>query len=121
MPKAQKWAIGIGVYGVCLLAYHLWRPETDLVMSEAQITQSDGVLELVSFDIRNSAYIDIKDPVIACDMKGPSGTTIKTVTKTIYEVVQSGQKRSFSSVRMGPVAEDAIRFNCHIAGAAVKW
>jgi hypothetical protein len=109
------------VYGICLIGYHLWKPETDLKLSEMQMERSAGILELVSFDISNSAYLDIKDPVIACDMKGASGTTIKSVTKTLYEVIPSSKKRAFRSVLMGPIVEDSVYFTCRVAGAAVKW
>jgi len=38
----------------------------------------------VAFKLKNDAYIALKDPEIACDMPGPSGTAIATATKTFY-------------------------------------
>jgi hypothetical protein len=90
-------------------------------MSDTQISRDDGRLRLVSFHLANGAYLDLKDPEVACDMKGQSGTSIKTVSKVIYEVLPAEGGRSFLDVEMGEIPEQVAYFNCRVAGASVKW
>jgi hypothetical protein len=54
-------------------------------------------------------------------MKGPSGTTIETTSKVLYEVLPSEKKRSFSLLDMGEVPDQATQFNCHVEGVSIKW
>lgn len=111
----------IALYAGGLSAYHLAFPQKDITISHV-ITARDGErLTLVAFQLRNGAIIALKDPVIACDMKGPSGTTIATATKTIYETLPAETTRQFLSVDMGKIPEQAVTFNCYVTSAAIKW
>jgi hypothetical protein len=96
-------------------------PKMDVKMLNSQMGRYGGQLTLVSFDLANVWYLDLKDPEVACDMKGESGTTIKTVSKVIYEVLPAGQKRSFSDIEMGAIPEQVAYFSCYVGGASVKW
>ena len=119
--RIKTWLIVGSVYAVLLTAYHLARPEIDLTMSDVETDATSGDLDLISFKLQNGAFIDLKDPTVACDMKGPSGTTIKTVTKTIYEVLPAENTRMFGSLRMGKTPDQATQFQCYVKSASVKW
>ena len=110
---------------ICLVAAfsisHLIWPKMDIKMLNTEMSRYDGRLTLVSFDLENGSYLDLKDPEIACDMRGQSGTRIKTVSKVIYEVLPEERKRSFSDVEMGEIPEQVAYFNCYVTSASVKW
>ena len=105
--------------GAIFSAPHLIWPKMDMKILNTQISRYDDRLTLVSFDLTNDSYLDLKDPEIACDMKGQSGTTIKTVSKVIYEVLPSEGKRSFMDVAMGEIPEQVAYFSCYVKGASV--
>jgi hypothetical protein len=90
-------------------------------MVNTQMARYDGRLTLMSFDLENGSYLDLKDPDIACDMKGESGTSVKTVSKVIYEVLPAEGKRSFSAIEMGEIPEQVAYFSCYVTAASVKW
>jgi hypothetical protein len=109
------------VYALAVSAFHLARPVIDVKMSNVYTNQIGNELVIETFTLRNSAYINLKDPVIACDMKGASGTTIKTTTKTLYEPLPSGQARVFEQVAMGSVPDQVTEFKCYLKSVRVKW
>jgi hypothetical protein len=119
--RALQLLLSFALLAAIFSAPHLIWPKMDVTMSETQISRDDGRLRLVSFDLANGSYLDLKDPEIACDMKGRSGTSIRTVSKVIYEVLPAEGKRSFSDVEMGEIPEQVAYFNCRVAGASVKW
>jgi hypothetical protein len=100
---------------------HVIWPKMDVKMRNTEMGRYDGKLTLVSFDLENGSYLELKDPEVACDMKGESGTSIKTVTKVLYEVLPAEGKRSFSDVEMGAIPEQVAYFSCDVSGASVKW
>jgi hypothetical protein len=102
-------------------APHLIWPKMDVKMLNTQMSRYEGRFTLVSFDLTNGSYLDLKDPEVDCDMKGPSGTSIKTVSKVIYEVLPAEGKRSFSDVEMGEIPEQVAYFTCYVKRASVKW
>jgi hypothetical protein len=57
----------------------------------------------------------------ACDMNGASGTTIKTASKVLYEVLPKGRLRSFSLIDMGEVPEQATQFKCYLRAVSIEW
>jgi hypothetical protein len=65
--------------------------------------------------------MDLKDPDIACDMNGASGTTIKKASKVHYEALPQGKLRSFSLIDMGAVPEQATKFKCYLKAVSIKW
>jgi hypothetical protein len=90
-------------------------------MRNTQMGRYDGKLTLVSFDLENGSYLDLKDPEVACEMKGQSGTSIKRVTKVFYEVLPAEGKRSFSDIEMGSIPDQVAYFTCDVSSASVKW
>ena len=119
--RGKKIIYGIIVYVVLLVSFHLWRPETDIKMTEARTNVDLGVLSLEHFRLDNGAYIDLKDSNVTCDMNGPSDTTIKKVSKVLYEVLPAGSWRVFGPIEMGEVPEQATKFKCYVSSASVKW
>lgn len=119
--KALQAVISLTFLAAIFSAPHLIWPRIDVKMSDTQMSRYNGRLTLVSFDLVNGSYLDLKDPEVACDMKGQSGTAIKTVSRVIYEVLASEQKRSFSDVEMGAIPEQVAYFSCYVSGASVKW
>jgi hypothetical protein len=110
------------VFLVAILSIpHLVWPKIDIKMLNTQMSRYDDRLTLVSFDLENGSYLDLKDPEVSCDMKGQSGTSIRSVSKVIYDVLPSERRRSFSDVAMGEIPEQVAYFSCHITGASVKW
>src|SRR6266851_3341965 len=79
--KTRQALLGLLVLIALLSAPHLIWPRMDVKMVNTQMSRYDGRLTLVSFDLTNGSYLDLKDSEIACDMKGQSGTSIKTVSK----------------------------------------
>jgi uncharacterized membrane protein len=82
---------------------------------------SDGKLSVTKIELDNEGSMELKDPEISCAMKGPSGTTIKTASKVIYEVLPSGKSRSFYILDMAPVPDQATQFDCSVKHVSVKW
>jgi len=109
------------VFAVAVGAYHLICPEIDLKLSHVHTTRLEKELIVDTFSVSNGAFIDLKDPTIACDMKGPSGTTISTGAKTVYEVLPAGSTQQFGPLLIGTIPEQAIDFACHVESARVKW
>lgn len=120
-PKTVQTIFGLGFLAVIVSIPHLVWPKMDVKMLNTEMSRYDGRLTLVSFDLANGSYLDLKDPEIACEMKGQSGTSIKTVSKVIYEILPSERKRSFSYVEMGAIPEQVAYFNCYVTSASLKW
>jgi hypothetical protein len=119
--KTTKAILGLLFLVAIFSAPHLAWPKMDIKMLNIQMSRYDGQLTLVSFDLENGSYLDLKDPEVACDMKGQSGTAIKTVSKVIYEVLPAEGKRSFARVEMGGIPDQVAYFSCYVSGAAVRW
>jgi hypothetical protein len=119
--RIKRWVFGILIFVFAVSAYHLACPEIDVKMFDAQTNVDSGELVLTSFKLSNEAFLEIKDPVIACDMNGPSGTTIKTVTKTVYEILPSGNTREFPFLQMGETVDQAVQFKCYVKSAKIAW
>lgn len=111
----------LGAWFALAGAYHVWRPDADLKMTQLRMNTNLGILSVDHFRLDNSSYLDVKDPVITCEMDGASGTTIKKSSKTIYEVVPSSGSHEFGPVDMGEVPDQATQFKCFISSASVKW
>jgi hypothetical protein len=116
-----KFVFAIIFVAVLLTIPHLIWPKIDVNTLSVQTDQSYGHLSLVQIELQNGSYLDYKDPVFECEMRGPSGTAIKTVSKVVYEVLPSESKRSFSVTDMGEIPEQATQFNCYLKSVSWKW
>jgi hypothetical protein len=121
MVSLRKIAIGFaGLIGLLSIPQLIW-PERDVKMLSVQTSVSAGHLILNYFELENGSHFNLKDPEIACEMKGPSGTTIKRESRIIYEALESEKRRSFAFIDMGLVAEQVTQFNCFVKNAAIRW
>jgi len=109
------------VIAVPFAGYHILRPQVDLKMSGVRTSESNGSLTLNYFALENRSYIPIKDFEIACDMKGPSGTTISTGKKLLFDVLEAGGVRTYTDLSIGPTPEQATKFDCYVSSASVDW
>jgi hypothetical protein len=119
--NARNILLFVAAWGVIAGAYHLIWPQTDLKLSNVHTNQTSEGLVVDTFSVSNGAFIDLKDPLIACDMKGPSGTVIKTAEKILYEPLPAETTRQFETVFMGPIPDQVVEFTCYIKSVRVKW
>ncbi len=68
----------------------------------------------VTFIIKNKWSWPVKDVEITCADEAPSGTTIGTNTRTIYQRFDPGQTRRIDRFNMGFRNSQATRISCHI-------
>ena len=54
--------LGLGSLAVILSIPHLVWPKMDVKMSNTEMSRYNGQLTLVSFDLENGSYLDLKDP-----------------------------------------------------------
>jgi hypothetical protein len=103
------------------VGYDYWRPQRHLTLAKIQTLHIGGVLSVTDFKIINAAKFDLKDPVISCDVLGQSGSTIETISKTLYETLPAHQTwTSDQTLVMGPTSDQVVEFKCRISGANVK-
>ena len=108
-------------WGALLYGRLLIWPEAYIKMLNTEMDRYSGKLSLDHFELQNASFLNLKDPDIACDMKGESGTTIKTASKVIYEVLPMGQKRAFEFVEMGEIPDQVAYFSCYVKGVSMQW
>lgn len=73
-----------------------------------------GSLMEANFTISNQGSVDVKDFEITCTHYGPSGTKVDSNTRTIFEVVKTGQTRVFNNFDMGFIHSQAVKTSCAI-------
>jgi len=100
---------------------HVIWPKMDVKTNTVNTDAVGGQLTVIYIELENSSYLNLKDPDIACEMKGSSGTTIKKASKTIYEALPAGTKRIFTMVEMGTIPEQATKFTCYLGSISVEW
>lgn len=105
------------------LALHLFHPIIDIKSSPSKLAAriENGTVVVDSFTLYNSAYIGLKDPVVVCDLKGQSGTTISSPQKTIYEAISPESRHAFEPVVLGNVDEQASEIGCRVKSVSVRW
>lgn len=94
-------------------------PETALTLSN--VTGAKGGFDtvlIISGTITNAADFAIKDPVIRCDLTGPSGTHIGSVRQDLFEIVPANGSKRFTELNMGFMASSQTSgFDCVIMQA----
>lgn len=106
---------------VLLTLPHVIWPEMDVKMNSVRVGGTDTELVVDHFELDNQSLLDLKDPEVTCEMKGPSGTVIGTSSQTLYELLPAGKKRSFDKVPMGNIPEQATQFRCYLRRVSVYW
>lgn len=74
---------------------------------------------LADFTITNRSACDVKDFKVRCTLFGNSGTRIDSTSKTLYEVVPAGAKKTFRKVNMGFIGTQAASASCEITDLTV--
>jgi hypothetical protein len=79
-----------------------------------------GNVMVVDVTIQNRGLSNLKDFVVECSNKGPSGTVINTNTRTVFEIVPSRATRTFKSVNMGFINQQTKSTNCQVVSAEIS-
>ena len=95
-------------------------PKT-LIKIQAFSWQRTGldVVMLANFSIKNELPVDIKDFTITCTHSGKSGTIIDSNSKTIFDIIKSGETKQFLNVNMGFIDNQASSSRAEITDFAV--
>lgn len=78
------------------------------------------ILELDLHIINNFVY-QVKDLTIFCSYAGPSGTTIGTKTKKLYEAIPPNVDMNFGTISMGFVDSQTQNVRCDIMDLTVDF
>jgi hypothetical protein len=73
-----------------------------------------GMVLYETFTVRNDGAAAVKDLKIKCENEAPSGTTLDSNTRTIYEIVPAHRSRTFANFNMGFVDPQTSRSGCQI-------
>ena len=94
----------MGFIGIVLYFTYCWIwPESTVTLSGI-VTYSDDHGNLLFAAIaRIPDPLKLKDPVIACNMKGESGTTITTLEATVYERLPERKDVFLGTVSLGKI------------------
>ncbi|WP_090261044.1 hypothetical protein [Pseudomonas panipatensis] len=76
--------------------------------------KAGGSLLEADFTIRNDGPVAVKDIEIKCTHFGPSKTEIDSNTRTIYEIINPSQTRTFRNFDMGFIHSQAVSSSCEI-------
>jgi hypothetical protein len=71
----------------------------------------DNVM-IATFTLRNTNDVAVKDIVISCEHLAPSGTTIDTSTRTVYEAIKPKASKTIKNFNMGLIHTQAARSSC---------
>lgn len=74
-----------------------------------------NIMEL-DITLKNELPFAVKDIEIRCDHYAPSGTKIDSNERTIFEVMQPGETRSFQDFNMGFIHTQAEKTGCGVDG-----
>lgn len=80
-------------------------------------TDGFGSIMMADITLHNRSPITIKDIHIRCNLTASSGTLVGTAEKTIYDVVNSGQTKTFRKLNFGFIHEQAKRSGCSVVAA----
>lgn len=72
-----------------------------------------NVMEL-DITLKNELPFAVKDIEIRCEHYAPSGTKIDSNERTIFEILQPGEKRSFQDFNMGFIHSQATSTGCGV-------
>lgn len=91
-------------------------PPLSLTKVSGKLGGFDSVL-ILSGEIANAGPVDLKDPMIGCDLLGPSGTKVGGVNQRLFEVIPAGGSKRFRDLNMGFTrTSQAVRFTCAVGG-----
>lgn len=92
--------------------------EKDLALQNTGLEYEWGkdgeALMVANFTVINGNSHDIKDIEVTCIHFGSSGTEIDSNTRTIYEIIPAGGKKTFKHFDMGFIHSQAVKSDCSI-------
>jgi hypothetical protein len=75
-----------------------------------------GSIALAKFEILNANPYSVKDLVLRCDVKAQSGTSLGSITHTIYEIVKADSTRKLPEANLGLIDSQASSLSCLVVG-----
>jgi hypothetical protein len=96
----------------------------ELAMSLTGMKWETGAFDtilLASFTIENRNTFPVKDIMVRCSLRAPSGTNLGSADHTIYEIVAPRAKRRFVNVNMGFIHSQAQKAGCVVSGATALY
>jgi hypothetical protein len=128
IPIFEKIAVWFGAYvalaillGALYLAIAAVFPTVDVKLSSESTSVYDGQLFFDGASLQNSGPFGLKDPEIACEAKGQSGTTIQDFKITIYESVPQAKTILLPSQRLGKLPDQTDHVTCRLADIHHQW
>jgi hypothetical protein len=90
------------------------RVKASLELTDYKWSKSEFGIMTASFTFNNRSDYDVKDIEVRCEHSAPSGTTIDSNTRTIYEVFKARSVRTISNFQMGFIHSQSARSGCII-------
>ncbi len=78
-----------------------------------------GTVMIADLTIRNRGLSNLKDFVVLCEVKAPSGTIVSRPQTVVYEMVEARSTRTIRNVSVGFMNSQATTANCSIERATI--
>jgi hypothetical protein len=78
-----------------------------------------GSIMIADFAIKNATDLAVKDIEVVCVLSAPSGTSVDSSRRTIYQRIGPRQTKRVSDFNMGFVHSQANSSQCRIARVAI--
>lgn len=93
----------------------------DFVTFDAQsaTTTGFGTIMEVTGTFKNSSPIDLKDPVLECELFAESGTRIDTVRETVFKVIPANGSVRVTSENLGFAHSEWRSYSCRVVRASL--
>ena len=76
-----------------------------------------GAVEVDRIAIENWSSQDRKDITLECIPAGKSGTGLRPLLKTVYDVFPAKSVKTLTKLQLGYADDQAVKINCEIASA----
>jgi hypothetical protein len=77
-----------------------------------------GTVMMASFVLQNDNPMPLKDIEVTCASSGPSGSTIDTNARTVFDVVRQKSYLEVDKINMGFIRTEAVDTKCRVTGFA---
>lgn len=93
----------------------------DFVTFEAQsaTTTGFGTIMEVTGTFNNSAPLDLKDPVLECELFAESGTRIDSVRETVFKIIPANGSVRVASENLGFAHSEWRSYSCRVVRASL--
>lgn len=76
-----------------------------------------GSVGVMDITVKNQNPFAVKDLVVTCDFAGRSGTRFGERSRTIFDVVEAGETKTFRKINMGFISDQAHSGGCEVSSA----